>query len=124
MTNFKYSCIYNDADGESHFRNMEIEFLSNDSRVPRLLKASAYFHATHWGFLAGSPGWILDWHTAPQHYFVFWLAGQIEVTVSDGETRTFGAGDILLCEDATGKGHLGRGTSSVDVLAALVYLPD
>jgi hypothetical protein len=122
MAAFKYTCIYNDADGESHFRNEEIEFLKDDSRFPALIKVSANVSATHYAFLSGSPGWIFDWHTAPQHYFSFLLAGQLDVTTSDGETRSFGVGDITLCEDETGKGHLGRGVGSTDVLMAIVYI--
>ena len=33
------------------------------------------------------------------------------VTVSDGETRTIGAGEVLFVEDTTGKGHLSKAVS-------------
>jgi hypothetical protein len=122
MAAFKYTCIYNDAEGESHFRNEEIEFLKDGSRVPALMKASANESATHYTFLSGASGWVFDWHTTPQPCFIFLLAGQLDITTSDGETRTFRVGDITLCEDATGKGHLGRGVGSTDVLMAAVYI--
>ena len=32
-----------------------------------------------------------------------------QVTASDGETRTIGAGEIYLVEDLYGKGHLSQG---------------
>ena len=47
-------------------------------------------------------------HNAPQPYVVIVLAGEGEVVVSDGETRRFHAGDVLLCNDLTGKGHVTR----------------
>jgi uncharacterized cupin superfamily protein len=33
------------------------------------------------------------------------LEGMVEITVSDGEVRTFVPGDIVLVSDTTGKGH-------------------
>jgi hypothetical protein len=33
------------------------------------------------------------------------LAGGISITASEGETRHIGAGEIVLVEDTTGKGH-------------------
>jgi|SRR6266545_3857227 len=36
------------------------------------------------------------------------LSGEIEVAVSDGETRVFGAGTVILGEDVSGKGHVTR----------------
>ena len=36
------------------------------------------------------------------------LAGGISITAGDGETRHIGAGEIVLVEDTTGKGHITR----------------
>ena len=36
------------------------------------------------------------------------LVGGISITASDGETRHIGAGEIVLVEDTTGKGHLSK----------------
>ena len=33
------------------------------------------------------------------------LEGGVEITASDGETRVFEPGDVLLVEDLCGKGH-------------------
>ena len=46
------------------------------------------------------------------------------MTVSDGEVRTFGPGDIVLQEDTTGKGHYSRQVGSTDAMGVIVYLPD
>jgi quercetin dioxygenase-like cupin family protein len=47
-------------------------------------------------------------HNAPQPYVVIVLSGQGEVVTSDGEARRFRAGELLLCNDLAGKGHVTR----------------
>jgi uncharacterized cupin superfamily protein len=52
----------------------------------------------------------------------FVLSGEWQVTASDGESRRFGVGSVLLVEDTTGKGHSSRVVSETDSLAALVKM--
>jgi hypothetical protein len=119
-----YTCLYADADGESHFRDVEIEFRETDFAPPALpLNASAFGPAMQYGFLTAPPGWYGDWHPTPRRQFLFYLAGQTEIRVSDGEVRSFGPGDILLLEDTTGKGHVSRVVGSEEALSAVVQLP-
>jgi len=49
-----------------------------------------------------------DWepHVAPRRQWVIVLRGRAEVTVSTGERREFGPGDVLLFEDTEGEGHV------------------
>ena len=37
------------------------------------------------------------------------LDADVQITTSDGEARTINAGEIILVEDVTGKGHLSKG---------------
>jgi quercetin dioxygenase-like cupin family protein len=48
-----------------------------------------------------------DWnfHTAPQKQYIILLDGKIEIETSLGEKRIFKAGEVLLVDDTTGKGH-------------------
>jgi hypothetical protein len=48
----------------------------------------------------------------------------MEVRVSDGEERRFGAGSVVLVEDTAGKGHVSRVVGSADVVTAVIQLPD
>lgn len=50
------------------------------------------------------------------------LSGTIEVTVSDGEVRVFGAGSALLLEDIRGKGHFTKVVGDDDWRGAFVHL--
>ena len=76
-------------------------------------------------FFSGAPsGWHGDWHPAPRRQFSCNLAGEVEVTASDGETRLFLPGDVLLLEDTTGKGHKTKVTSEEDFIIAVVQLAE
>ena len=46
---------------------------------------------------------------------------EVAVTASDGERRAFKAGDVVLVEDTTGKGHLTR--MSGDGLHRAAFVP-
>jgi len=50
------------------------------------------------------------------------LGGQLEVRASDGNKRTFTAGDAVLMEDTSGQGHSSRAKGEKDMIAAIVSL--
>jgi Cupin domain len=93
--------LYCDADGQSHFRDIEIE-LSEPSLSGLLSKP---LPVSTLMFRQVPPGVFLDWHTAPQRRYVIVLDGRVQFTPSDGEARVLGAGDVMLVEDTAGKGH-------------------
>ena len=67
------------------------------------------------------PDYELDWHPAPRRQYIINLDAAVEVTVSDGETRVIGAGEVFLAEDIHGKGHLSK---SVDgKLRHCIFVP-
>ena len=98
--------IYSDPAGESHFEEVAIDladagaigWLSAPQPVASIL------------FRENDPGYDYDWHTAPRRQYIVLLDGEIEIEVSTGEKRRFAAGQILLVEDTTGKGHRTRHT--------------
>ncbi len=47
-------------------------------------------------------------HNAPQPYICIILSGEGEVVTSDGKAKRFHAGELLFCNDLTGKGHVTR----------------
>ena len=80
--------------------------------------------ATGFAFVRFPAGWDGDWHPTPRRQIFFFLAGEIDGETSDGDHRRCGPGSAALLEDTTGKGHRSRVVSDVDVLAAVVQLPD
>jgi hypothetical protein len=96
--------LYVDASGESHFRDIEIEWVE-ETRSGRL---SERFPATGIIFRQVPPTYDLDWHPAPRRQYIINLDAGVQITASDGESRVIGAGEVLLVEDTSGKGHLSQ----------------
>jgi len=96
--------LYVDASGETHFRDVDVEWVE-ESRSGRL---SQRFPATGIIFRQVPPTYDLDWHPAPRRQYIINLDAGVQITASDGESRVIGAGEVLLVEDTTGKGHLSQ----------------
>ena len=121
----KYPKIFTDEEGETHFKDVEIELKPVDFAPPAPpINLSSYNPATRYAFCVFPSGWYGDWHPTPRKQIFFVLSGESEAQVSDGEVRRFGPGSILLAEDTSGKGHVSRVVSSKDMVVAVVQLPD
>ena len=96
--------LYTDEDGESHFRDIEIEWEEerNFSKYSNRMPANGII------FRETSGDYDLDWHPAPRRQYIVNLDAGAKLTASDGETRVIGAGEIILVEDIDGKGHLSQ----------------
>jgi hypothetical protein len=96
--------IYTGADGESHFEDIDIELKSGQfagSYSGPVPVKSLIFRET-------TGDYSLDFHNAPRRQFVVNLRGSVEIETGLGEKRVLGAGDILLAEDTSGRGHISR----------------
>jgi len=94
--------IYTDADGVSHFRDIEVDWLEN----VRSSQRSAVIPVTGMVFRQNGGDYALDWHAAPRRQYVINLDAGVKITVGDGESRIINAGEVILAEDLTGRGHL------------------
>ena len=121
----KYTRVYTDENGESHFGDVDVEFKSIDFAPPApSLDISEAFSATQCSFLKAPANWFGDWHPAPFRQLHFYLAGEVEAETSDGEIRRFKKGDIVLVEDTSGKGHRSRYIGSGEGLIGVIKLDD
>ncbi len=116
----RYFRIYADADGETHFEDLDVAL----SPAPGGSELSALYPASGVIFRRSPPGQVLDWHPAPRRQFVVTLAGEAEVEASDGEVRRIGPGTVMLAEDTTGKGHITRGVGAAERLSLFIPVPD
>lgn len=89
------------ADGGSQFEELDIS-LDKQSWFGVLSRSMAV-HELLFCDVEGSCD--MDWHTAPCRQFVIIIDGAIDVTTTDGVTKRFSPGKVLLVEDTTGKGH-------------------
>ena len=96
--------LYTDANGESHFRDIEIEWAEErrGSKLSKRLPANGVI------FRETQAEHEVDWHPAPRRQYIVNLDVGVKITASDGESRFIGAGEILLVEDTSGKGHLSQ----------------
>jgi hypothetical protein len=110
-----YTRIYCTPDAETHFETVTVDLARTGGALPPFLPIylggpQPASRATFAGF---EPRWgagnLADrvWHPAPVAQTVVMLRGTFSVTTTDGETRRFGAGDVIRAEDtAPCKGHI------------------
>jgi uncharacterized cupin superfamily protein len=96
--------LYEDSDGISHFRDIEVEWVEER----HFTQLSARLPATGIIFRKTSGDYDLDWHPAPRRQYIINLDGGVQITARDGESRIIGAGEVILVEDVSGKGHLSK----------------
>ena len=96
--------LWEDDAGESHFEDVEIPLAS----AGPIGRVSASFRATELLFRETAGDYHWDWHNAPRRQYIVMLEGGVEITASDGETRAFEPGEVLLVEDVSGKGHISK----------------
>jgi len=96
--------LYEDENGESHFRDIEVEWAEERGAS----QFSALLPATGIIFRKTSGDYDLDWHPAPRRQYIINLDAGAKLTASDGESRIIAAGEVILVEDISGKGHLSQ----------------
>jgi hypothetical protein len=117
MSELRYTRVVADSDGESHFDDVAMTLAPVDFAPPAApLDFVALGAATNISVIGGDAGWKGDtFHRAPARQFMLLICGRCSVTVSDGETRSFSLGDIVLLEDVHGKGHMTTFTNRVQI---------
>ncbi len=99
----KITRLYTGDDGQSHFEDVEIKMEPNIvGHISETLGATGIV------FRETSGAYDYDFHTAPARQYVVNLDGAVEITVGSGEMRVFEAGEVFICEDTTGQGHISR----------------
>jgi quercetin dioxygenase-like cupin family protein len=106
----KFPRIYADEQGETHIGVRDL--LERDAPVGpppnpmgRMTEHEVVTSLVTFSVPAGTE---VPAHNAPQPYICIVLAGEGEVTASDGSTLRLGPGGLIYCDDVSGKGHLTR----------------
>lgn len=116
MESFAVTRVYADANGDSHFEDIniplndggEIGFLSDAQQAGTVI------------FRKVVKQYDYDFHNAPARQYILLMDGVIEIETSLGDKRTFSAGQVLLVEDTTGKGH--RTRNITDAVRSSVFI--
>src|SRR5215210_8434626 len=116
---FPVTRLCSDSNGDTHFEDVEIP-LNEAGSVGRL---SEVIPANGVVFREVEPSYDWNFHTAPQKQYIILLDGEIEIETSLGEKRIFKAGEVLLVEDTTGKGHKTRNLQPKKRKSIFITLP-
>lgn len=120
----KFPMIYTDEQGETHFGVSDLPdhevAMGPPPNPPGMM--SDFGAVTTMCAFSVPAGTDAPAHNAPQPYIVIVLSGEGEVVTSDGESRCFHPGEVLFCNDLTGKGHVTRALT--DLLLAFVNRPN
>ena len=119
---FEVTRVFTGEDGATHFEAVPVALVAD-----AMARARSGLLATEGVVFRRTPSDMdRGWHHPPRRQLVVSLAGTAEVTASDGETRRFGPGAILLAEDTEpdSPGHLMRGLGDGERLTLFVPLPE
>ncbi len=113
----KFPMILADEQGETHFGVQDVpEREVPFGPPPNPTGKMSDFGAVETMFVFSVPaGTDVPAHNAPQPYIAIILSGNGEVVTSDGEARRFHPGEVLFCNDLTGKGHVTRAITDLNV---------
>jgi len=116
----EFSRIYTDDRGETHIGIREIA--DQQARVgppPNPVGLMADVGPVSGMFVFSiSAGTEVPAHTAPYSYICIVLSGDGAVETSDGVRQRLGPGELIFCDDLSGKGHITR--ARTDVVVAFV----
>jgi hypothetical protein len=119
----KYVRLYAGADGASYFGNVPVDLKLGDYSTPTPpLYRSQFVAASRFGFVRVPAGWVGEWHPSPNRQVFLFLAGEMDVQVSDNELRRFRVGSVVFVEDTAGRGHQSRVVGTENVMMASVHM--
>lgn len=97
----KITTIAVDAQGHSFFTETELAQTGNPLRRAQAKNQDV----SSWQMALAQPGHVQDFTRAPEPQMVGIMSGSMMLTVSNGESRAFARGDMVLLKDTTGQGH-------------------
>ncbi len=100
--------IHAGADGETHLTDIPIDLEPAPGESGAAGALLGLIPETPIRFRRFEPRLDMDWHPAPRRQFIVIMAGAMEITTTDGTTRAFPPGSIILADDRGGKGHRTR----------------
>lgn len=111
----KFPRIYADEQGETHIGDLEApEHEAPVGPPPNPVGRMTESEAVSTFVVFSAPaGTEVPSHKAPQPYICIVLTGEGEVETSDGKTLRLGSGELIYCDDTTGKGHVTRSITDI-----------
>ena len=85
------------------FRDVDLPQTGSAERI-----SSKNQNVLYWQMSLSQPGHFVDFKPASDLKVLAVFSGQMDITVSNGETRQFTRGDMLTLWDTSGQGHITR----------------
>ena len=104
MKALRITRLYTGDDGHSHFEDVEVP-LADRGGIGWISQLGP---ATGVAFRVTEGDYDFDFHCAPRRQYIVNLDAAVEIELGDGTKRVFQAGEVLLAEDTTGRGHRSR----------------
>ena len=122
MTHIDYLRIFSDAEGCSHVETQTIDLASKNYAPPAPpLFTSALSPATKCVFLELPVDWYGDWHPTPVRQWLILMTGECEFEAGDGSRHRRKAGEVVMLDDTTGKGHRTKVLGDIPVRIAAIH---
>jgi hypothetical protein len=122
MSRIEYLRILADEDGCSHFETGTLELEARDYAPPApSLNTSVMEPANNSLFLELPVGWYGDWHPTPVRQWLILMSGECEFEAGDGEKAVRRAGDVVMLDDLSGRGHRTRVLGDASVRIAAIH---
>ncbi len=118
-----YVRVYSDEYGDTHFEDV-VPAMTQERYAAAAWLISSSLPVRGMRFRRVTDEYSQTPHVAPRRQFIVHLVGEVEVEVSDGETRRFGPGSVMLVEDVAGKGHTTRRIGDVTRETLFLALED
>ena len=116
---FKITRVFSDSNGDSRFEDITIPLKESGS----IGWLSEERPAKSIVFREVEPSYDWNFHNTPHKQYIILLDGEIEIETSLGEKRIFKAGEVLLLEDTSGKGHKTRNLQPKKRRSIFITLP-
>jgi hypothetical protein len=111
--------VFTGSDGVSHVEVRDVPLTARgDAELSEMARVSGL------QFRRQPPTYFEDYHPASRKQYVITLRGEGEIQLANGQTIVGRAGDVLLMEDVTGKGHISRGRGTEDRITLFIPVAD
>lgn len=122
LNDIEYLRIFSDDEGCSHFETLTVDMAVKNYAPPApSLYTSKASQADCNLFLELPVGWFGNWHPTPVRQWLIIMTGQCTFEAGDGELVTRKAGDVVMLDDTTGKGHQTTVIGDVAVRMAAIH---
>jgi hypothetical protein len=117
--------VYNDPDGESHIRDVELPVTERSTGGTDISRFAETVPATEMVLReVVHNNDKVEFHHPAARQFVVHLSGEAEIETSDGDVRRIRPGDILFAEDMVGRGHKFKPLGSSPRMTIFVRVPE